>query len=191
MKYKNVIWEGRFQPVHRGHLAYMRRLLELGERLWLFVVANETSAEVGGPLPVPEFTAVVDPHHRPEKNPLPFWMRYQLLVESVQHEFGPEAPIIVSGGRRLDLAWDLYKKLLPPDRVFITPQRDEFEDAKAEAWKKLGETCVRIDVSDLPKISATMIRDCIKEGRSPGELLSPYTERRMRELGVLDRLSLL
>jgi hypothetical protein len=189
-RYPNVVWEGRYQPIHRGHLAYISELLEQAEHLWLFVVANETSQAAGfslADLPVPEFTQQVDPHHVPEKNPLPFWLRYWLVAETIQAEF-PAAPITVWGGRRLDLAWPFYAKVLPPDRVFLTPLRDTFEDAKAAAWAKLGEAVLRVDVSHLPKISATDTRNALRGGRPVDELLAPRTIALLEESGYLDVL---
>ena len=185
----NVIWEGRFQPIHRGHVAYIEMLLEQARHLWIFLVENETSASAGvTDLPVPEFTAEVDGHHGAEKNPLPFWLRYRLLVETLADEF-PGAPLTVWGGRRLDLMWDFYARALPPDRVFLTPTRDTFEDAKARAWDKLGETVVRVDVSALPKISATELRRRLKSGEPVEDLICPATERILREEGYLERLA--
>jgi cytidyltransferase-like protein len=184
----NVIWEGRYQPIHRGHVAYIERLLEHADHVWIVVVANETSAELGlseADLPVPEFTAAVDPHHRPEKNPLPFWLRYRLVAETLRAEL-PDAPITVWGGRRLDLDWPLYAKTLPPGRAFLTPLRDSFEDVKAAAWAKLGEDVLRIDVSDLPKISATMVRDRLRGSGPVEELLFPSTVALLESSGYLE-----
>lgn len=190
-QYENIVWEGRFQPFHLGHLAYVDRMVSLGKHIWIWVLANEMSEEVvskRSELSVPDFTSVVDPHHRPEKNLLPFWLRYRIVCETLLDEFGVGAPVTVCGGRRLDLAWDLYKKILPPRRVFLTPNRDDFEDAKAAAWQLLGETCFRVDVSDLPAVSGTMIRDRILEGAPLEELLPRRCFTLLREEGYLDSL---
>lgn len=190
---KNVIWEGRYQPFHRGHLSYIERLLDHADHVWVIVVANETAAELGrseDTLPVPEFTAAVDPHHVPDKNPLPFWLRYRIVCETLGAEL-PGAPVTALGGRRLDLAWDLYAKILPPDRAFLTPLRDDFEDAKAAAWNSLGEEVLRIDVDDLPRISGTMVRAAFRRGEEMGDLLCPRTLELLDESGYLDRLGLL
>lgn len=183
------IWEGRFQPIHRGHVAYVQLLLERCERLWIFVVENETSADVpGAASPAPAFTAEVDGHHGAEKNPLPFWLRYRLVVETLGDAF-PGAQITVWGGRRLDLMWDFYARALPPDRVFLTPERDAFEDAKARAWAQLGERVERVDVSALPPFSATQLRERLRAGEDVADLLHPTTERLLREAGCLDVLA--
>jgi hypothetical protein len=188
--FENIIWEGRFQPIHRGHISYIDLLLRYRKKLWIFVVANERSTDVisnPSALPVINFTETVDLHHEPEKNPLPFWLRYKLVVSTLSAEF-PEAPITVWGGRRLDLQWELYDRLFPPNRVFITPERDEFEDAKAAAWNQLGESVIRVDISKLPKISATQIRTRMKEGLSVDDLMSPVTIEVLKETGYLEKL---
>lgn len=173
-KYENIIWEGRFQPFHFGHLAYIKKIKNYAKNLWIIVLSNETSTEIlGSPnkSPVPEFTKEVDPHHKEEKNPLPHWIRFLIVKKSIEEEFGADSNIHVTMGHRLDLDWEYYKKNLPPDRVFFTPLRDGYEDSKAKAWKKLGEKCVRIDVSDLPVISATMVREHVNQGIDASHLL--------------------
>jgi len=172
--YENIIWEGRFQPFHNGHLSYIKKLKEHGRNLWIVVLSNETSDEIIGGAqnsPVPEFTKEVDPHHRIEKNPLPQWLRFMIVKKSVEDAFGLQSNIYITMGHRLDLDWNFYKKNLPAQRVFITPLRDSYEDSKAIAWNKLGEKCIRIDVSDLPDISATKVRESIKKGESIEDLV--------------------
>jgi hypothetical protein len=190
-RFANGIWEGRFQPIHRGHVALVRLLLGQVDHLWIFVVENEVSADVVGDrsqLPVPEFTAEVDGHHGREKNPLPFWLRYRMVCETLRDEV-PGAPVTVWGGRRLDLAWPLYARALPPDRVFLTPTRDAFEDAKARAWSRLGERVCRIDVAGLPAVSATELREALRAGAPVDHLLCPATRRLLEESGYLRQLA--
>jgi hypothetical protein len=188
-EYRNAVWEGRYQPIHRGHVRYAATLLERAEHVWIFVVDNERMADLPGVTsPVPEFSMIVDGHHGSEKNPLPFWLRYRMVVETLREEFGSDAPITVWGGRRLDLAWDYYRKALPPDRVFLTPERDAFEDAKAAAWRTLGERVERIDVSHIPPVSATMLRARLQQGVPVADLLCAKTEELLRRYGYLERL---
>lgn len=187
-----VVWEGRFQPIHRGHVAYIDLLLQRGKRIWIYVVADEISSDLErnlAELPVPEFTALVDRHHGATKNPLPFAVQYSLVAHTLATEF-PGAPITVWGGRRLDLDWPFCSHLLPVPRVFLTPLRDDFEDAKAAAWQALGEQVERIDVSGLPPISGTQIRAALKNGSSNiSDLLCPATVEMLESTGYLSMLS--
>lgn len=190
MKHNCVVWEGRFQPFHIGHLSYVRTLLQHAEQLWIFVVDNEISKDLPGFVsPVPLFTQEVDSHHRAEKNPLPFWLRYQIVVETLRYELGSDAPIFVWGGRRLDLNWDYYKKALPQNRIFLTPLRDSFEDLKAATWEKLGESVERLDLgNDFPKISATMVRERIQNKQDVTDLLSVKSIEILKQYGFFDKI---
>lgn len=186
-KFKNVIWEGRFQPIHLGHISYIKKLLAFGEHVWIYMVHNEVSKSDFNS-PVPYFTEEVDKHHIVEKNPIPFSIRYRIVRETLLNEFGADAPITFWGGRRMDLSWSFCKQALPEERVFLTPERDEFEDIKAKAWNDLGEKVIRINVSDLPKISATQVRKAIKENKSTEGLLSPKTYELMKKFDVLKKI---
>jgi hypothetical protein len=175
-KHLNVFWEGRFQPIHRGHIAYIQTILEYSERVWIYIVDNEISTEVNCTSPVPSFTKEVDTHHIKEKNPLPFWLRLLIVQETIKSELGFDVPVTVWGGRRFDLMWDYFsKKALPYPRIFVIPTRDSFEDSKAAAWQSLGETVERIDVSHLPKVSATMVRNAILNGQNLDSFLCKKT----------------
>jgi hypothetical protein len=70
----------------------------------------------------------------------------------------------------------------------LTPLRDSFEDAKAAAWSKLGERVLRVDVSELPSISATATREALKDGGSVTDFLAPRTVEILEESGYLDVL---
>jgi hypothetical protein len=107
------------------------------------------------------------------------------VVETLRAELGDGAPVTVWGGRRLDLTWDYYVHALPPNRVFLIPERDSFEDAKASAWRQLGERVYRVDVDDLPKVSGTMVRERIASGGSLTDLLCPSTVALLRADGYL------
>ena len=119
---------------------------------------------------------------------MPVWLRYLIVTETITAELGPDAPVTVCGGRRLDLAWDLYAKIFPPNRVFVTPTRDDFEDVKAAAWAALGETCYRADTSDLPVVSGTSIRERIASGSSLDGLVPETCHELLRANGYLESL---
>lgn len=176
-KYQNVVWEGRFQPIHMGHILYIKKMLELADRVWIIVLANEISSDLDQKpnLISPVFTQEVDGHHRKEKNPFPLWFRFLAVESTLNVALQPEerSRVIVSAGHRLDLDPGFYKRhLLPPNRVFLTPTRDSYEDSKASFWEQFGETTIRLDVSGIPILSATMVRQAIEENDS--EKLSMY-----------------
>lgn len=172
------VWEGRFQPIHKGHVAYVGELLKLCDRLVIVVVANEVSA--GRATPVPSFSSIVDEHHRGEKNPWPHWFRQQLVAQTLKTVF-PEGDITVLAGHRLDLDWQLYDDLLPPGRTFAVPTRDAFEEDKARAWLALGQEVRRVEVGHLPEVSGTLVRQRMAAGGPLDALLEPITCRLLNE----------
>jgi cytidyltransferase-like protein len=174
--FRHVVWEGRFQPVHRGHVAYVGELLDLADTITLVVVANETSDRAPVASPVPDFSHTVDAHHADERNPWPLWLRHHMVTETLRSAFPDRAADIrVLAGHRLDLDWPLYQQLLAPERVFAVPLRDDFEDAKAKAWTELGEQVTRVDVSHLPEVSGTLVRELLARGEDLDRVLLPRT----------------
>lgn len=176
-----LVWIGRFQPVHVGHVALIHRMLEHTPRLIIYVVANEISASTDLTLadaPSMNFAASVDEHHGPEKNPLPWWLAYSLVQEAVIDQ-GLSDRVVVWGGRRPELQWKLFTRLLPPSRAFVLPVRDAYEDVKASAYEELGEVSVRISAEDIPEVSATLVRNRVAEGDGLDDLLLPSTLQRL------------
>lgn len=181
-RFGHLVWEGRFQPIHRGHVAYVEELLRRADTLTIVVVANETSDRAVVASPVPEFSRTVDAHHAGERNPWPLWLRHHMVGETLRSAFPDRvADIRVLAGHRLDLDWPLYRQLLAPDRVFAVPLRDEFEDAKARAWTDLGERVVRVDVSELPEVSGTLVREMLAAGDDLDRVLLPRTRELMED----------
>ena len=172
--------------MHRGHLAYVGELLQRADQVTVVVVANETSERSSVPSPVPEFSALVDGHHAAERNPWPLWLRQRMVQTAIRTAYAERiADITVLAGHRLDLDWPLYQQLLPADRVFAVPARDDFEDAKAEAWAKLGERVIRLDVTHLPSVSGTQVRELLDHGGPLEAVLHPVTLAMLHEYGYL------
>ena len=187
LRRETIIWEGRYQPIHLGHIAYIRHLLSKGMPVWIYLVDNEVSDDLPEiKSPVREFTSIVDQHHRPEKNPLPFWLRYQLLTATLSGEFGANPDLTVWGGRRLDLHWPYVSKALPPKRKFILSKRDDFEDAKAKFWASLGQPVERIQKIDGPSFSATDFRTALANGEPIDQFLSSHTIHELDRIGIRD-----
>lgn len=175
MKYQNIIWEGRFQPIHKGHLGYIKKLLTLANRIWIIVLANECSS-AALTLPVPEFSMHIDRHHASEKNPFPLWLRYLMVKEAINAELEGDANRIeIVWGHRWDLDYLFYAHALPDNRCFAIPLRDSDDDLKEKTLLELKENCIRVNVSDLPIISATMVRKAASNHEPLQEYLSPTT----------------
>ncbi|WGK68597.1 adenylyltransferase/cytidyltransferase family protein [Candidatus Haliotispira prima] len=177
-KYKNLIWEGRFSPVHNGHLSTIEQMALQCECLWIIVVENKIGDV--NKSPVPFFTEVVNKHHFPQKNIFPLWLRVQMLQKAVRDRF-PSQFIVVSFGPRLDLAWNFYKEILPRKRTFAVPYRDDFDNLKETAWTTLGEEVCRIQCVEPSPISATQVRSYLSENRSLDVLLPGGIEKMIRK----------
>lgn len=182
-----LVWEGRYQPFHLGHLAVVERLLADTRTLTVVVVANERSAETdpdGRPTPVPEFSRVVDGHHQADKNPWPLWLRVAVVTETVRAAF-PPGEVQVLSGHRIDLDWPLYDQLLPPERVFCVPVRDDFEDLKAKAWTELGQRVSRVELPEAMEVSGTLVRERLEAGEGLEGLLHPVALDVLRRHGFV------
>jgi cytidyltransferase-like protein len=182
---RNLVWEGRFQPIHRGHVAYVQRLLERADTLTVVVVANELSSSLPPErLVVPDFSREVDEHHAAERNPWPLWVRHELVHRTLAAEAGDRV-VTVLAGHRIDLDWPMWDQLLRPGRIFAVPERDSFEDAKAKAWTSLDQRVERVAVADLPRFSGTQVRDCLATGGSLSRLMHPVSIEILTEHGFL------
>ena len=177
-KYKNLIWEGRFSPVHNGHLSVIEHIASLCEFLWIVVVENKIGNISKSP--VPFFTEVVNKHHVPQKNLFPLWLRVQMLQKALKDRLQDQS-ILVSFGPRLDLAWDFYREALPSKRTFAVPFRDDFDDLKEKAWTTLGEEVCRIRCLEFSSISATQVRSYLAENKALDTLLPKSVEKMIRE----------
>jgi hypothetical protein len=172
------VYEARFQPIHKGHVAYVGELVARCDRLIVVVVANETSE--AGRSPMPAFSRLIDKDHSTERNPWPLWLRHRLVAETLRTCF-PDRDITVLAGHRIDLDWALYDALLPPDRVFAVPLRDDADDAKAAAWTSLGQRVARFRVDHLPVVSGTSVRERMLAGGDLETVLEPVTLELLRD----------
>ncbi len=196
MKYKNAIWEGRFQPIHKGHVQFIKKILTLADNVWIIVLANETSksTSISTKLILPSFTHEVDQHHRKEKNPYPLGLRLRMVQQTLRTVLSNDEldRVTIACGHRLDLDPTFYKsQLFPPERVFLTPTRDAYENSKAAFWRAFGETCIRVDVSDFPEVSATRVRRAIENDNQQeiGSLLYPKTIEILKDAGCIQKKS--
>ena len=189
MSVETLIWDGRFQPVHLGHLGFIRSLLVRGQPVLVYMVDNELSAQLPHvKSPVPDFTAEVDRHHVRDKNPIPFWLRYQLLNATIKAEFDDKDNVTVWGGRRIDLHWEYLRSAFPPRRLFVSSTRDGFEDAKLRAWQALGERAEQVENTFGPVFSGTEFREAARKGDDLERYLSRHTLRHLDRLGMRDAL---
>lgn len=152
----HAVWDGRFQPPHRGHLAVIARILEQFDLpLVVLIIQSEEAASDD------RYSQEVNRHHLAARNPLTLWERRRLLQLALADE--------VHGGRveilgipRPDLHWPLARSFYPARRFICLTGKDEYERRKATFWAGLGEETRLVDVSGIAAISATEVKEAIK-----------------------------
>jgi cytidyltransferase-like protein len=172
-----AVWDGRFQPFHFGHLAVIRRILEHFQLPTVVFVIQSSVAT-----PANAYSAEVNPHHAPERNPLTVWERYSMISTALEAE-RLTAEVRVLGIPRPDLYWAIARSFYPTNRFICLTEKDDYELSKAAFWASLGERVQVVPSADLPKISATIVKESLHRGAGWEDLLHPATIRYFREIG--------
>jgi cytidyltransferase-like protein len=176
-----AVWDGRFQPLHRGHVAVMERILDRFDAP-LVVMVIQSSVVPGGDA----YTREADRHHAAARNPLTLWERCQMLDAVVEAE-GWRERVRVLGILRPDLFWPQIQPFYPPRRFMILTGKDDYERAKAGFWAGLGETCATLDCAGLPAISASEVKANLRAGTGIESWLHPATHDYFRRIDGIER----
>jgi nicotinamide mononucleotide adenylyltransferase len=178
-----AVWDGRFQPFHAGHVAVIRRILERYADPLVVMVIQSTIVASDDP-----YIQAVNRHHAPERNPLTFWERFQMISAALAAE-GWKDRVTVLGILRPDLYWSIIRDFYPPDRYIVLTGKDEYERLKEQFWASLGETTRTINTADLPKVSASQVKASIKRGDGWLEMLHPATRDFFQQIDGVDRFA--
>lgn len=157
MKHNTIVYIGRFQPAHLGHIATMKAALEQADRLIVVIGSHNTPRDIKNPWNAPEREAMIRSCLSAEDNERisfvyaenrlysnTFWARnVEKLVNEKVATFGyvnPSIAIIGNGKGDKDTAEyvNLFKK-----------------------WKRLPMSCITL--GDMP-LHATKIRELIFTG---------------------------
>lgn len=154
-----AVWDGRFQPLHRGHVAVIEAILQQFDcdLVVMIIQSSEGSQNAYG--------AEVNKHHLLSRNPLTFWERFNLLKLATQN-LKQASKVNILGIPRPDLFWDIAKAFYPDNRFICLTGKDEYEQRKKQFWSSLGEQTRIVDISTVPTISATELKIALKSGRS-------------------------
>lgn len=162
-KYKCGLYIGRFQPIHIGHEAIIRKMLNECEQV---IIAVGSAQESGT-----------------ERNPFNFYQRADLITNVFyQHIIAGRMSIIPLTDRKNpsnDASWgdyvfDIVKSLTTktPDVIY-----EGEEDERSTWYDNLNVEIVRVPRTDIP-VSATLVREAIKNGPSVSEhMLLPVAIR--------------
>jgi nicotinic acid mononucleotide adenylyltransferase len=169
-----AVWDGRFQPPHVGHIEVIKAIISQFE-CQLAIMIIQSSEDI-----IDEYSKEVNKHHQLSRNPLTFWERYNLLDLAIK-ELPCEADIKLIGIPRPDLFWEIAKPMYPDQRFICLTDKDDYEKAKVAFWASLGESTRIVDISKIPKVSATEFKLALKQGHDwerfiPKASLDYFTE---------------
>jgi cytidyltransferase-like protein len=149
------VWLGRFQPVHNGHLDFLRAAGEQCDQIFVFAVGS--SRKGGDSI----HADVMDKSHEMTRNPFNLADRFRWLTSAIG-ELGPlRRRVYCSMGPRIDYDPDFYRMALPPERVFLVSDRDADEDRKRILLEMAGETCITIRKNEWSQTSSTQVRNAL------------------------------
>jgi cytidyltransferase-like protein len=166
----NAVYDGRFQPLHIGHVAVMKAIRKaFGDPLTVVIIGSLPNLSDGA---AADYSREVDKHHAPARNPLTWFERYTLLSFAIAGE--PElAGTSIIGVPRPDLYWQIARHFYPDNRYICVTDKDDYERAKVEFWTSLGEQTRVIPSAGITKISATEVKFAMKSGRDYVKYLPP------------------
>ncbi len=178
-----AVWDGRFQPFHRGHLAVIQRILELHDGPLVVMVIQSSIGDHDD-----VYSAQVDLHHQPYRNPLSLSERF-CLIRLALREAGIDDRVAVLGIPRPDLYWPIARQFYPPKRFICLTDKDDYERAKVTFWESLGERPVIMPVPGAEGISASELKQRLRASKGWEELLAPGTTEYFRLIGAVERFS--
>lgn len=161
-----AVWDGRFQPLHVGHVAVIQAIIEQFDTDLAVMIIHSTEGERDS------YSAEVNRHHRRSRNPLTFWERYNLLRLALQPLPVAER-ITLLGIPRPDLFWEIASAFYPDRRFICLTGKDAYEKSKEVFWSGLGEETRVIDIRGLPTVSATEFKSALKAGNNWEQFLPP------------------
>lgn len=153
----HLVWIGRFQPFHIGHMDFLAGIADRFEnKIFLGIIATQEAENSG------TYGSVASAQNVAAKNPLTIWERVELIRLSVQEEPFFQR-LSVSGIPRPDINWAVTQSFYPPKRVLVFSDKDEFEDLKAKHWSERGERVVRVPTSALA--SGSEFKQAMRDGK--------------------------
>lgn len=151
-----MVWAGRFQPFHSGHLSFLTKICRIGvEPVVVAVIASSNRN------PVDAYSEEANAQHRSARNPLSVWERVTMIRLCLEAE-GLSNRVVPMGIPRPDAHWDTVRSFYPPRRVLCFSDRNRFESMKVQHWRSMGEK-VRVIESDLD-LSSTLFKETLRSG---------------------------
>ena len=177
-KYDLLVYPGRFQPFHNGHLQYVLSALQRCTHLIIGVTNPDPSTIV------PEHT---DPErHRPEANLFTFFER-QRMIRAALMEAGVEltrisiVPFPIHHPER----WPYY---CPREATQFMRLFSAWGEEKRRRFQELGWTVEVLDSGSVKHVSGSEVRRRLREGQGWQECVPPAVAVILDEIKAIERV---
>lgn len=152
-----VVWTGRFQPTHVGHLAILQRSFAEFDMPHAVILTTYYGWSADTP-----YAESSRESYEARRNPLTMWERLRLMRLAVETLPRGNDLTIISAPRH-DLDWQRVSEFYPPQRIIALTAKDEFENTKELLWRSRGERVhVFRDMQDV--LTTTEIRRRVNQG---------------------------
>lgn len=155
-----LIYTGRFQPVHNGHISLIKNLRELypEETICVAIIKN---------VPIEsndEFDKSVDSMMAEERNPYDAEVVLDMVTKVIQNRF-PKNVVVTLMPRASSSNWSTITSLFDCDRTWVFTENqnsvDEWEKKKFDFYTQQGERTIRLKIKK--DVEGTKIRELLKK----------------------------
>ena len=178
---KAFIFSGRFQPLHLGHIAFIKKIKEKHpcDLLLICIIRNSIINNIP-PKVESEFHRENISKQTHYNNPLPNWNRYMLMSIAIENDPLLRKNTEIIFRDRSDINWEASLVDLPDDRIWIFPRqtRDNFDAEKVRYYYDQNEKIEFIDCPiDTFFVSGTKIRNSLLDGDKSFDFLPSCCRR--------------
>lgn len=162
----NIVFTGRFQPLHIGHIEFIRTIKRKYPKELLIICIIRNSYEEILPKEKNNFYLVSKEKQQKINNPIPNWERFILLKTAIDNDNELKNNTIIIFRDRPDLDWTKSVQDLPENRMFIFPSycQESFDFEKIQFYKNKNESIDIIDNFNENQYSASQIRTDLRKG---------------------------
>ena len=170
---KTYIFTGRFQPLHLGHISFLKTIKQRYPSDLLIVCILRNSKRNESPKIMNDFYLISKAKQIESNNPLPNWNRYMLLSLAIKDDPLLRNNTIILFRNRSDIDWEESIADLPEKRIWVFPRytKEKFDEEKVKYYKEKKESIEIIDCDEQVSFSGTTIRKSLIDGDRSLEFL--------------------